>query len=148
MRLVIQRVSRAEVRVGGEVAGRIGPGLLLLVAIEKGDADGVLDWCSDKVLNMRIFEDSAGKMNRSILETRGEILVVSQFTLAADLTRGRRPGFEKAAAPSEAEPRYRALIARLAGSGLKIETGRFREFMDVELVNDGPVTFVLDSGGR
>jgi D-tyrosyl-tRNA(Tyr) deacylase len=148
VRLVIQRVSRAEVRVGGEVAGRIGPGLLLLVAVEKGDSGSVLDWCSDKVLNMRIFEDSAGKMNRSVLETRGEILVVSQFTLAADLTRGRRPGFEKAAPPSEAEPVYRSLIARLATSGLKIETGRFREFMDVELVNDGPVTFILDSGGR
>lgn len=148
MRLVIQRVSRAEVRVGGEVAGRIGPGLLLLVAIEKGDSEGILDWCSDKVLNMRIFEDSAGKMNRSVLETRGGILVVSQFTLAADLTRGRRPGFEKAAPPAEAEPLYRALIVRLAASGLTVETGRFREFMDVDLVNDGPVTFILDSSAR
>ena len=148
MRMVIQRVSRAEVRVGGEVTGRVGAGLLLLVAVEKGDTESVLDWCSDKVLNMRIFEDSAGKMNRSVLEIRGEILVVSQFTLAADLTRGRRPGFEKAAPPSEAEPLYRALVARLAASGLKVETGRFREFMDVDLVNDGPVTFVLDGGGR
>lgn len=148
MRIVIQRVSRAEVRVHGEVVGRVGAGLLLLVAVEKGDTENVLDWCSDKVLSMRIFEDSAGKMNLSVLETRGAILVVSQFTLAADLSRGRRPGFEKAAPPAEAEPLYRAFVARLAASGLRVETGRFREFMDVELVNDGPVTFVLDGGGR
>ena len=144
----MQRVSRAEVRVGGEVVGRIGRGLLVLVAIERADSGDDLDWFSDKVLNMRIFEDSAGKMNRSALEARGEILAVSQFTLAGDLSRGRRPGFEKAAPPEQAEPLYRAFVERLSASGLRVETGRFREFMEVELVNDGPVTFVLDAKAR
>ena len=148
MRIVVQRVSRAEVRIGGEVVGRIGRGLLLLVAIERADTADDLDWLSDKVLNMRIFEDSAGKMNRSALEVRGEILAVSQFTLAGDLSRGRRPGFEKAAPPEQAEPLYRAFVERLSAGGLRVETGRFREFMEVELVNDGPVTFVLDGRGR
>ncbi len=148
MRMVIQRVSRAEVRVGDEIVGRIGRGLLLLVAVEKGDGEADLDWLSDKVLQMRIFEDSAGKMNLSALDVGAGILVVSQFTLAGDLSRGRRPGFERAAPPSEAEQLYRSLVARLAASPLTVATGRFREFMEVELVNDGPVTFVLDGKGR
>jgi D-aminoacyl-tRNA deacylase len=148
VRAVIQRVSRAEVRVKGEVVARIGAGLLLLVAIEKEDTEADLDWCADKVLHMRIFEDSAGKMNLSALETGAGILVVSQFTLAGDLSRGRRPGFERAAPPERAEPLYRAFVERLRRAPLRIETGRFREFMDVELVNDGPVTFVLDGRGR
>ena len=148
MRIVIQRVSRAEVRVSGAVVGRIARGFLLLVAIERDDTEGDLDWFSDKVLHLRAFEDSAGKMNLSALETGAEMLVVSQFTLAADLSRGRRPGFERAAPPEQAEGLYRALIERLSKSPLKIETGRFREFMEVELVNDGPVTFVLDRRGR
>jgi D-tyrosyl-tRNA(Tyr) deacylase len=144
LRIVVQRVSRAEVRVSGEVVGRIGRGLLLLVAIERADTGDDLDWFSDKVLNMRIFEDSAGKMNRSALEVQGEILAVSQFTLAGDLSRGRRPGFEKAAPPEQAEPLYGAFVERLSASGLRVETGRFREFMEVELVNDGPVTLILE----
>ena len=148
MKAVVQRVSRAEVRVGGEVAGRIGRGLLVLLAVEKGDTADDLDWFSDKVLNMRIFEDHDGKMNLSALETRAEILVVSQFTLAGDLSRGRRPGFERAAPPEEAEPLYRAFVERLSQSPLKIETGRFREFMAVELVNDGPVTLILEGRSR
>jgi len=148
MKAVVQRVSRAEVRVGGEVSGRIGRGLLVLFAVEKGDSQGDLDWFSDKVLNMRIFEDHDGKMNLSALETRAEILVVSQFTLAGDLSRGRRPGFERAASPAEAEPLYRAFVEKLSRAPLKIETGRFRELMAVELVNDGPVTLILEGRSR
>lgn len=148
MRIVVQRVARAEVRVADQTVGRIGRGLLLLVAVERGDTPADLDWFSDKVLQMRIFEDSAGKMNLSALDIRAELLVVSQFTLVGDLSRGRRPGFERAAPPGEAEPLYRALVERLAASSLSVATGRFREFMQVELVNDGPVTFVLDGRGR
>ena len=148
MKAVVQRVSRAEVRVGGEIAGQIGRGLLVLIAVEKGDSASDLDWFSDKVLNMRIFEDRDGKMNLSALATGSEILVVSQFTLAADLSRGRRPGFERAAPPEEAEPLYRAFVEKLSQSSLRIQTGRFREFMEVELVNDGPVTLVLEGRPR
>jgi D-tyrosyl-tRNA(Tyr) deacylase len=148
MRIVIQRVSRAEVRVREEVVGRIGRGLLLLVGIEKGDSTDDLDGVSDKVLHMRIFEDNAGKMNLSSLDTGAELLVVSQFTLLGDLSRGRRPGFDRAAPPAEAERLYEAFVERLRQSPLKIETGRFRALMEVELVNDGPVTFVLDGKGR
>ena len=148
MKAVVQRVSRAEVRVGGEVSGRIGRGLLVLFAVEKGDTADDLDWFSDKVLNMRIFEDRDGRMNLSALETRAEVLVVSQFTLVGDLSRGRRPGFERAAPPEEAEPLYRAFVEKLSKSPLKIETGRFREFMAVELVNDGPVTLILEGKAR
>ena len=144
MKAVIQRVSRAEVRVKGEVVGRIGRGLLVLIGIERGDGAADLDWFSDKVIHMRLFEDSAGKMNRSALETSAEILVVSQFTLAGDLSRGRRPGFERAAPPDEAEPLYRAFVEALRQSPLTIATGRFRERMEVELVNDGPVTLILE----
>jgi len=148
MKAVVQRVSRAEVRVGGEIVGRIGRGLLVLIAVERGDGDDNLDWFCDKVLNMRIFEDRDGKMNLSALATGSEILVVSQFTLAGDLSRGRRPGFERAAPPDEAEPIYRAFVERLARSSLQIRTGRFREFMEVELVNDGPVTLILEGRPR
>jgi len=144
----VQRVSRAEVRVGREIVGRIGRGLLVLIAVEKGDSTSDLDWLSDKVLHMRVFEDSHGKMNLSALETRSEILVVSQFTLAGDLNRGRRPGFERAAPPEEAEPLYVAFVERLSRSPLNIQTGRFRELMDVELVNDGPVTLILEGRTR
>jgi D-tyrosyl-tRNA(Tyr) deacylase len=142
---VVQRVSRAEVRSSGQVVARIGRGLLVLVAVEKGDGGEQLDWLSTKVLEMRVFSDSSGKMNVSALDVGAEILVVSQFTLAGDLSRGRRPGFERAAPPQEAEPLYRALVERLAGGPLRVASGRFREFMEVELVNDGPVTFVLEA---
>ena len=148
MKAVVQRVSRACVRIGEETAGAIGKGLLVLLAIEKGDGEADLDWLSDKVLQMRVFEDSAGKMNLSALDIGAGILVVSQFTLAGDLSRGRRPGFERAAPPSEAEPLYRAFVDRLRRSPLAIATGRFREFMEVELVNDGPVTFILEGKAR
>ncbi len=148
MRAVVQRVSRAEVRVGGGTVGRIGRGLLVLIAIEKGDTPADLDWFSDRVLNMRVFEDQARKMNRSALETGAEVLVVSQFTLAGDLSRGRRPGFERAAPPEEAEVLYRAFVEKLQHSPLTIATGRFRELMEVELVNDGPVTLILEGEPR
>lgn len=145
---VLQRVSRAEVRVRDAVVGRIGRGLVVLLAIERGDDVSLLDGFSDKVLQMRVFDDNLGRMNRSALDVGAGILVVSQFTLAADLSRGRRPGFEGAAPPAEAEPLYEAFVARLRTSGLAVETGRFREFMEVELVNDGPVTFVLPGRPR
>ncbi|HUD71368.1 MAG TPA: D-aminoacyl-tRNA deacylase [Dongiaceae bacterium] len=145
---VVQRVSRAEVRVDGGVVGRIGRGLLVLFCAEKGDADADLDWLSDKVLHMRVFTDSAGHMNHSAIETGAGVLVVSQFTLAGDLSRGRRPGFERAALPVEAERLYDGFIERLRRSPLSIETGRFRAFMEVDLVNDGPVTLIVDRHPR
>ncbi|MGH9748622.1 MAG: D-aminoacyl-tRNA deacylase [Candidatus Polarisedimenticolia bacterium] len=147
MRIVAQRVTRAEVRSGGDTVARIGRGLLLLIAVEKTDTPAVLDWCADKVLHMRVFEDSAHKMNVSVLDTGGEMLAVSQFTLAADLSRGRRPGFERAAPPAEAEPLFEAFVARLRSGACRVATGRFRSMMEVELVNDGPVTIVIERGG-
>jgi D-tyrosyl-tRNA(Tyr) deacylase len=148
MRLVIQRVARAEVRVEGETISRIGRGLVLLVAIERNDTRDDLDWVANKVLQMRVFADSSGKMNLSATDVGAEILVVSQFTLAADLDRGRRPGFDHAAPPGLAEELIESLVGRIAGSGLRIATGRFGAFMQVELVNDGPVTFVLERPRR
>jgi D-tyrosyl-tRNA(Tyr) deacylase len=148
MKTVVQRVSRAEVRVRGESVGRIGAGLLVLLGIEKGDTAADLDWLCDKVLQMRVFLDSAGRMNLSALEIGAAVLVVPQFTMAGDLSRGRRPGFEKAAPPAQAEAMYEAFVERLTRSPLTIATGRFREFMEVELVNEGPVTFILEGQGR
>jgi D-tyrosyl-tRNA(Tyr) deacylase len=145
---VVQRVSRAEVRVDGGTVGRIGRGLLVLFCAEKGDADADLDWLSDKVLQMRVFSDNAGHMNHSAIETGAAILVVSQFTLAGDLGRGRRPGFDRAALPDEAERLYDGFVGRLRRSPLPIETGRFRAFMEVDLVNDGPVTLIVERRSR
>jgi D-aminoacyl-tRNA deacylase len=140
---VVQRVTRAEVRIAGETVGRIGRGLVVLVCAEKGDGETDLDWLSDKVLHMRVFDDNAGRMNLSALDTGAALLVVSQFTLVGDLSRGRRPGFEGAAPPAEAEALYDGFVRRLRQSPLVIETGRFREMMEVELVNDGPVTLIV-----
>ena len=145
---VVQRVSRAAVTVAGACVARIGPGLVVLVAIEKDDDDRRLDWLSSKVLDMRVFDDTAGRMNRSALEVGADLLVVSQFTLAGDLSRGRRPGFEGAAPPDRARPLFEALVERLRRSALRVETGRFRERMEVELLNDGPVTFILSEPRR
>lgn len=145
---VVQRVLRASVSVAGETVGRIGAGLVVLVAIEKEDDDRRLDWLSSKVLDMRVFDDSTGRMNRSALEVGADLLVVSQFTLAGDLSRGRRPGFERAAAPEAARPLFEALLERLRRSPLRVETGRFRERMEVEIVNDGPVTLILEEPRR
>ncbi len=144
MRLVLQRVSEAAVRVGDEVVGRIGPGLLVLLGAEIGDDGAVAEEAARKVAGLRIFEDEAGKMNRSVLETGGSALVVSQFTLAADLSRGRRPGFERARAPAQAGPVCEQFVRALELLGVPAETGRFGAMMNVSLVNRGPATFVLD----
>jgi D-aminoacyl-tRNA deacylase len=146
VRIVLQRVARAAVRVEGRTVGEIGRGLLLLVAIEVGDTEGTLDSLADKVVNLRVFPDEAGRMNRSSLDERAELLVVSQFTLAGSLERGRRPSFENAAAPEIAEALLERFLDRLRKTSLRVETGRFRAAMQVELINDGPVTFVLEGG--
>ena len=145
MRAVLQRVTRASVEVDGTCVGRIGRGWLILLGVAKGDADADVAWMAEKVKNLRGFEDDAGKMNRSVLDVRGGILVVSQFTLLGDCREGRRPSFTDAADPALAEKLYLDCTERLAGSGLEVATGVFRAMMQVELVNDGPVTFLLDS---
>jgi len=148
MKIVIQRVSRASVRVEGRTVGEIGRGILLLIAVERDDTEAILDSFADKVVNLRIFPDEAGRMNRSSLEERTAVLAVSQFTLAASLERGRRPSFEGAAPPDMAQKFFDRFVAHLKDSGLRVETGQFRAMMEVELVNDGPVTFVLEGGRR
>jgi D-tyrosyl-tRNA(Tyr) deacylase len=145
MRTVLQRVSRASVVVDGRCVGRIDRGWLVLLGVAQGDTEADAGWVADKVLNLRGFEDDAGKMNRSVLDVRGGILVVSQFTLLGDCRAGRRPSFTAAADPALAERLYLGCVERLAQSGLEVATGVFRAMMQVELVNDGPVTFVLDS---
>jgi D-tyrosyl-tRNA(Tyr) deacylase len=145
MRAVVQRVGEASVRVAGDVVGRIGPGLLVLLGVAQGDGEKDAEYLADKTLGLRIFADEAGQMNRSVVETGGEVLAVSQFTLLGDARRGRRPGFTDAAAPEEANRLYEHYVARLRVSGLKVETGVFRAMMDVALVNQGPVTILLDS---
>jgi D-tyrosyl-tRNA(Tyr) deacylase len=142
---VVQRVSEASVSVNGEAVGRIGPGLVVLLGVGQGDSETDGDHLADKVVNLRIFSDDAGQMNRSVLDTGGEILVVSQFTLYGDARKGRRPGFTEAASPEEAERLYQLFVLRLRQSGLRVETGVFRAMMDVALVNQGPVTILLDS---
>lgn len=144
MRLILQRVSRAEVRVEGEVVGKIGHGLLVLAGVEEGDGDDQVALAADRLAGLRVFEDAEGKMNLDAAAVAGAFLVVSQFTLAADLTRGRRPSFAKAARPEVAEPLVEALVTDLRNRGYVVQEGRFGAKMEVELVNDGPVTFVLD----
>jgi D-tyrosyl-tRNA(Tyr) deacylase len=145
MRAVIQRVSEASVRVEGGVVGRIGAGLLVLLGVGQGDGEDDADYLAEKTLNLRIFPDAAGQMNRSVTDIGGGILVVSQFTLYGDVRRGRRPGYSSAAAPEEANRLYERFVARLRPSGLPVATGVFRAMMDVALVNQGPVTLLLDS---
>lgn len=145
MRVVLQRVRRAEVRVGDEVVGRIGPGLLLLVGIGREDSPETLDFWTRKIPHLRVFPDEAGRMNRSALDVNAEILAVSQFTLYGDVRKGRRPGFDRAAPPEEAQALFELFTEKLAASGLRVATGRFGAHMEVELVNDGPVTLVLES---
>ncbi|QQA43661.1 D-aminoacyl-tRNA deacylase [Pelagovum pacificum] len=144
MRALLQRVTRASVTVGGERIAEIGPGLLILACAMQGDGDDLPAKLAGKIAKMRIFEDEAGKMNRSLLDTGGEALVVSQFTLAADTSRGNRPGFSTAAPPAEAERLYLALAEELRKLGPEVQTGRFGADMKVELLNDGPVTIWLD----
>jgi D-aminoacyl-tRNA deacylase len=145
MRAVLQRVSRSSVEVEGSCVGRIGPGWLVLLGVERGDNEADAAWIADKVLNVRAFEDDDGKMNRSVLDVRGGILVVSQFTLLGDCRTGRRPSFTAAGDPAEAERLYQHCAGLLARSGLEVATGVFRAMMKVELVNDGPVTLLVDS---
>ena len=144
MRLVLQRVSTASVKVAGETVGEIGRGLLVLVGIERGDGPEKVRAAADKLAGLRVFEDEAGKMNLDLAAVGGAFLIVSQFTLAGSVARGRRPSFDLAAPPAEAEPLVEALVAELRGRGFRVETGRFRAMMEVALVNDGPVTLVVD----
>jgi D-tyrosyl-tRNA(Tyr) deacylase len=144
VKLVLQRVTQAEVRVDGETVGRIGPGLLVLLGAEKGDDEAAAEEAARRVAGLRVFNDEAGKMNLDLAAVGGSVLVVSQFTLGADLSRGRRPGFERALAGGEARPLYERFVEALAALGVPVETGAFGEFMQVSLVNDGPATFVLD----
>ena len=145
MRAVVQRVSRAKVSVNGEVTGEIGRGLLILLGVGAGDTESDADYLSEKIAGLRIFEDENGKMNRAAAEIGGSVLVVSQFTLYGDVRRGKRPSFDAAAPPSQARQLYEYFVARVRTAGLICETGRFQEMMQVELVNDGPVTVLLDS---
>jgi D-tyrosyl-tRNA(Tyr) deacylase len=144
MRAVLQRASRASVEVKGERVAETGAGLLVLVAVEKGDTPAEADWMARKIAELRIFEDDACKMNRSVSDVGGEILLVSQFTLAADCRKGRRPSFEKAAAPEDAKPLIARVRSTLEAAGLVVREGAFGSYMKVELVNDGPVTIVLE----
>lgn len=145
MRCVIQRVKEASVTVEGEVAGQIGPGLMILIGVREDDTEKDLRYMADKVPHLRIFEDEAGKMNRSLLDVGGAILAVSQFTLYGDARGGRRPSFIEAARPQEANALYQRLVESWRAQGVAVETGRFRAHMEVALVNDGPVTLLLDS---
>jgi D-tyrosyl-tRNA(Tyr) deacylase len=145
MRAVVQRVSSASVDVGGARVSAIGKGLLVLLGVRKGDTAKDLEWMAEKALNLRIFDDAQGVMNLSVQDVAGEILVVSQFTLLADSRKGRRPSYIDAAAPDEARATYAAFCDRLVASGLKVERGVFQAMMAVGLVNDGPVTILLDS---
>jgi D-tyrosyl-tRNA(Tyr) deacylase len=145
MRIVIQRVSQASVTVGGAVVAQIGPGLLMLVGVGQGDSAATAEMLAEKSANLRIFSDAEGRANHSLLETGGAALVVSQFTLYADTRRGRRPGFSYAAPPAQAAPLVDAFAAALRRLGVPVQTGVFGAHMEVALVNDGPVTILLDS---
>jgi D-tyrosyl-tRNA(Tyr) deacylase len=145
MRAVIQRVSRASVTVDGEVVGEIGAGLLVLLGVEQGDTQDDVVWMANKVVGLRVFEDAEGKMNLDVGEVGAAVLAVSQFTLLGDCRKGRRPSFVAAARPDEANALYRSFVAEVAGQGLEVAEGRFQQHMEVELVNDGPVTLQVDS---
>lgn len=143
----MQRVSRAAVRVDGEVVGEIGAGMLVLLGVMRGDEPTDGQRLAERIARFRFFRDADGRMNRSVLDAGHAVLVVSQFTLAADGRKGRRPSFDKAAPPDEARALYESFVHAMQGLGLHVETGRFGAMMDVELVNDGPVTFVLEQQG-
>ena len=144
MKAVIQRVTSASVVVDGRAAAGIGQGLLVLLGVEKGDAEAQADWLAEKIAGLRIFSDPAGKMNRSIQETGGSLLVVSQFTLAGNCAKGKRPSFDTAAPPEEGKRLYEYFVQAARRVGLPVETGIFQADMQVSLVNDGPVTFILE----
>jgi len=145
MRAVIQRVSRAKVTVDGEITGEIGKGILVLLAVSREDSEKEAIYLLEKTLNLRIFEDTECKMNLSLLDVKGELLVVSQFTLYGDARKGRRPSYIEAALPEKAENLYNFFVAEAGKQISKVETGRFQAMMDVELAGDGPVTILLDS---
>ena len=145
MRLVIQRVKEASVSIDGELFSKIEKGILVFVAVGKNDVFEDIDYLADKLTNLRIFEDAQGKMNLSALDVKAEFLIVSQFTLLGDCKKGRRPSFDEAADPKKGEEFYGYFVQRVRDQNLRVETGRFRAMMEVSLVNDGPVTFILDS---
>ena len=147
MRTIVQRVTCSKVQVDGQTTGEIGPGLCVLVGVTHEDDAGDVAWMAEKLANLRIFEDEAGKMNRSVTDIGGSILVVSQFTLYGDARKGRRPSFTMAAPPGQAEKLYGALVLALKNMGLPVQTGVFQAMMQVSLCNDGPVTLILDSKG-
>jgi D-tyrosyl-tRNA(Tyr) deacylase len=145
MRAVIQRVSRASVRVDGKIVGQIGRGLLVLLGVSRTDTEAAADYLAEKIAGLRIFEDPDGKMNLSVADIKGAVLLVSQFTLYGDVRRGKRPSFDAAAPAEQARKLYEYMIERLRGLGIPCQTGIFQAVMQVELVNDGPVTILLDS---
>jgi D-aminoacyl-tRNA deacylase len=145
MRAVVQRVSRAQVSVNGEIVGKIGKGLLILLGVGQGDSETDADYLVEKIVNLRVFADDSGKMNLSLIDCKGELLVVSQFTLFGDCKRGRRPSYSDAAPPDKAEKLYSYFVSKTRETGIETQTGIFQAMMDVELVNDGPVTLLLDS---
>ena len=145
MRLVVQRVKEAQVKVGPEIVGQIGPGLLVFLAVGKEDQEADIDYLVEKLLHLRIFPDSGSKFNLSLQDIHGALLVVSQFTLWGDCRKGRRPSFSESAPPEIAEPLYHRFIERARAQGMTVASGRFQEMMEVRLINDGPVTLLLDS---
>ncbi len=145
MKIVLQRVREASVEVGGRLEGRIGRGLCLLVGVERGDTEADAELLARKVVELRIFPDAGGKMNLSLAEVGGEVLAVSQFTLAGSTRKGRRPGFDDAEEPKRAEELFRRVVDRIRERGFRVATGVFQAVMDVSLVNQGPVTFILES---
>ena len=145
MKALLQRVTGATVSVAGEVVGRIGQGLVIFVGVASGDAEKDAHYLIQKIINLRIFSDEASKFNLSALDVKGELLVVSQFTLLADTSKGRRPSFIDAAPPAQAEELFEQFVEQARATGLKVATGRFQQYMQVEIHNDGPVTILLDS---
>ncbi len=144
MKAVVQRAAQGRVTVGGKVVGQIGAGLVVLLGIERGDGDSEAQWMANKIAHLRIFEDDDGKFNRSLLDTAGQILLISQFTLCGDARKGRRPSFTSAAPPEVAEPLVERVAELLAEQGVHVEQGQFQALMLVEIHNDGPVTIILE----
>ncbi len=145
MKALLQRVTRASVSVGGEVVGRIGQGLVVFVGVASGDTEKDAQYLAQKTVSLRIFSDEEGRFNLSALDIKGELLVVSQFTLLADTRKGRRPSFIEAASSAQAEEIFERFVEQARATGLRVETGRFQQYMQVEIHNDGPVTIMLDS---
>jgi len=148
VKALLQRVTRASVSVGGEVVGRIGQGLVVFVGVATGDTEKDAQYLAQKIASLRIFSDEEGRFNLSALDIKGELLVVSQFTLLADTRKGRRPSFIEAAPPAQAEEIFEQFVEQARATGLRVETGRFQQYMQVEIHNDGPVTILLDSKGK